>query len=70
MKGLDWPALMRAGLCRLRLPPAQFWALTPAELYLMLGLESGATPINRQRLNDLAAKFPDIPRPDVSRGEQ
>ena len=38
----DWPGLMRAGLIGLRLKPAEFWALTPAELRLMLG--EGALP--------------------------
>ncbi|EBA03683.1 hypothetical protein RB2150_04268 [Rhodobacterales bacterium HTCC2150] len=59
MKNLDWPALMQAGMQRLQLLPADFWALTPAELYLMLGIDSGLAPINRRRLNDLLAKFPD-----------
>ena len=39
MKRFDWPALMRLGLGQLRLAPDQFWALTPAELTLMAGLD-------------------------------
>ncbi|MDH4538959.1 phage tail assembly chaperone [Sulfitobacter faviae] len=39
--GFDWPALLRVGLSRLGLLPDQFWALTPAELQLMLGPKSG-----------------------------
>lgn len=58
----DWPALMRAGLRDLRLSPAQFWALTPAELAVMLGLDDGAAPLTRARLEELAARFPDIAR--------
>ncbi len=59
--GLDWPGLMRAGMVWLRLTPSQFWALTPAELALMLGIEpgGGAQAMTRGRLADLAAKFPD-----------
>ena len=57
--GLDWPGLMRAGLRGLRLTPDQFWALTPAELALMLGVEAGAGAMTRGRLADLAARFPD-----------
>ncbi|MCC5985832.1 MAG: phage tail assembly chaperone [Rhodobacteraceae bacterium] len=55
----DWSALMRAGLRDLRLTPAQFWALTPVELAVMLGFEGGAEPLNRARLEELAARFPD-----------
>ncbi len=58
--GLDWGGLMRAGLVGLRLTPAQFWALTPAELALMLGIEAGAGgQMTRDRLAQLAARFPD-----------
>ena len=32
MSAFDWPGLMRAGICGLGLRPAEFWALTPAEL--------------------------------------
>ncbi len=55
----DWPALMGAGLRDLRLTPAQFWALTPMELAVMLGFEGGAEPLSRARLEELAARFPD-----------
>ena len=53
----DWPTLMRAGITGLRLRPADFWALTPAELRLMLG-EADA-PLRRAGLDDLMAKWPD-----------
>lgn len=55
----DWPGLMRLGLSGLRLTPAEFWALTPAELMLMLGREGGAAPLGRDRLEELARAFPD-----------
>lgn len=55
----DWAGLLRLGLCGLRLTPAQFWALTPAELMLMLGKEGGAAPLGRARLEELARAFPD-----------
>lgn len=57
---MDWPGLMRAGLRELRLKPAEFWALTPAELWLMLGAGSGAAPLARADLEALAARFPDV----------
>lgn len=56
---MDWAALMRAGLCGLRLTPDQFWRLTPAELALMLGQADVARPMGRATLDALAARFPD-----------
>jgi uncharacterized phage protein (TIGR02216 family) len=58
MSGFDWPALMRAGMTGLRLEPKQFWALTPAELRLMLG-EHGGAPLRRKGLEALMAAYPD-----------
>jgi uncharacterized phage protein (TIGR02216 family) len=58
--GFDWPALMRAGMQGLGLSPAAFWALTPAELLLMLGEGDGAAPMGRDRLEALAVRFPDV----------
>lgn len=60
MAGFDWPGLMRHGLCGLGLSPAEFWALTPVEFLMKLGLEGGAAPLNRARLFELAAQFPDV----------
>ena len=60
MRRIDWPAMLRAGLGGLHLPPEVFWAMTPAELLLMLGLEGGATSaLGRARLAELSAAFPD-----------
>ncbi len=56
---LDWPALLRAGLQTLRLKPGEFWALTPAELGLMLGLEGRALPMSRSEFQDLSRLYPD-----------
>lgn len=61
---LDWRALMRAGLCHLRLPPTVFWALTPAELRLMLGQDSGDRPLARDGLQALMRAFPDAAHTD------
>lgn len=57
--GLDWQGLLRSGLHGLGLRPDQFWALTPAELALMLGIEAGAPAMTRGRLAELAARYPD-----------
>ena len=65
--GLDWPGLLRMGigparLGRLGLTPAAFWALTPAELALMLGIEPGkGGAMTRGRLAELVARYPDAP---------
>ncbi|WP_322892647.1 MULTISPECIES: rcc01693 family protein [unclassified Yoonia] len=59
MTRLDWPGLLRAGLCTLRLQPGQFWALTPAELHLMLGAQAGPAPMTRAGLDALARAYPD-----------
>lgn len=65
MQRFDWAGLMRAGLCGLRLQPAEFWALTPAELLMMLGQGGGGpAPMGRARLNDLARAFPDTSERD------
>lgn len=61
MKGFDWPGLMRHGLRGLGLRPAEFWALTPAELLVLLGQDgAGPGPLDRARLMELAAAFPDM----------
>ena len=68
--GIDWPGLMRAGLGRpglggLGLTPEVFWRLTPGELRIMLGTESALAPLSRQRLEELAAAFPDFKERDI-----
>ncbi|MEL7097960.1 MAG: rcc01693 family protein [Pseudomonadota bacterium] len=59
---MDWPALMRAGLRGLALPPETFWALTPAELRVMLGEAEGRAPLRRDGLEALMAAYPDEER--------
>lgn len=68
---LDWPGLLRTGIGSLGLRPAEFWALTPAELMLMLGRDGqGTAPMGRGRLEELAAAFPDHrPDPRPPKGE-
>lgn len=55
----DWPALMRAGMQGLALKPAEFWALTPMELRLMLGQGAGPAPLTRAGLEALSRAYPD-----------
>jgi uncharacterized phage protein (TIGR02216 family) len=59
MRRLDWPGLVRAGICGLGLRPREFWALTPAELALMLGIDGGGGGLGRAGLEALMARFPD-----------
>lgn len=59
MAGFDWPALMRAGIGGLGLRPEAFWALTPAELALMLGAGRGQIRLNRKGLEALMQAYPD-----------
>ena len=58
---MDWAALLRVGLRQLGLKPAEFWALTPAELMVMVGEGPGNRPLGRDRLAELQAAFPDQP---------
>ena len=60
MSGFDWPGLMQAGLHSLGLKPAEFWALTPAELRVMLGQTKGGAPLVRGQLDALMQAYPDI----------
>ncbi|MFC7704996.1 phage tail assembly chaperone [Plastorhodobacter daqingensis] len=66
MRTLDWRGLMRAGLRDLGLTPAEFWQLTPADLLIMLGLDGGPPALNRARLEELAAAWPDGPGPGIA----
>lgn len=70
--GVDWDALMRLGLGRLRLTPETFWAMTPVELERAaegagLALPAGAAP-DRQTLATLMARYPDGERDDGKTG--
>jgi uncharacterized phage protein (TIGR02216 family) len=56
---MDWPGLMRVGLYQLRLNPAVFWALTPAELQMMQGAAGAAAPMGRLQFDALLRDFPD-----------
>lgn len=59
MSRIAWPVLMRAGLRQLGLTPTQFWALTPAELMVMLGQGQKAASLGRARLAEMMRDWPD-----------
>lgn len=54
---------MAVGLGVLRLPAAQFWAMTPRELASAVrglsGIRPSAPPIDRRRLLNLMSRYPD-----------
>ncbi|TMM54314.1 rcc01693 family protein [Sulfitobacter sabulilitoris] len=56
---MDWRALMQVGLRGLGLSPDAFWALTPAELQLMLGDDRAQGPLLADGLEALMAAYPD-----------
>ncbi len=55
MSGLNWIHMMKAGLRGAGLQPEQFWALTPYELSIILGVEGQDPPLTRARLMELDA---------------
>jgi len=57
--GFDWAGLMRRAFLELRLLPADFWALTPAEFLMLLGVGAGDGPMGRAQLSALSAAYPD-----------
>ncbi|WP_370273305.1 rcc01693 family protein [Pseudooceanicola nitratireducens] len=71
-EGFDWVSLVQAGVRGLGLRPADFWALTPAELSLMLG-RAAPPALGRAGLVDLMAAFPDAQAdhdgPNMNRGD-
>ena len=67
MTQFDWAALLNAGLRQLRLQPDEFWALTPAELRVMLGVSEATGPMRMSGLQELMNRYPD--RPETS-GEE
>ncbi len=56
---MDWTTLLGVALREWRMLPRDFWALTPAELGLMLGLDQMPPRMGRERLQDLIRDFPD-----------
>ncbi|WP_298836381.1 rcc01693 family protein [uncultured Roseobacter sp.] len=63
-KGLDWPALIRAGIRGLGLRPEEFWQLTPAEFQLMLGEPGQSGPLLSGGLQALMDAWPDEEKKD------
>lgn len=61
MNPFPWAAAMRFGLGVLRLPPRDFWRMTPRELASAWGAMVGdrGAPLGRAELDGLMERFPD-----------
>ncbi len=61
MKPFPWAEVIGFGLGILRLPPEQFWRMTPRELaYAIEAVRGGrSVPLDRGELTDLMKRFPD-----------
>lgn len=61
MKPFPWDAAMRFGLGVMRLPPQDFWRMTPRELASAWGALLGdrAGPLDRRKLDGLMERYPD-----------
>lgn len=61
MNPFPWTEAMRFGLGVLRLPPRDFWAMTPRELAAAWGAVMGdrVGPLGRTDLDKLMETFPD-----------
>jgi uncharacterized phage protein (TIGR02216 family) len=59
-KPFPWARAIGFGLGVLRLPPEQFWKMTPRELALAIEAVSGRTaPLDRAAFTDLMTRYPD-----------
>lgn len=56
-----WKAVLKMGLCRMRLAPKTFWAMTPIELAIAAGMHgpAGGGALGRRTLEALMQRFPD-----------
>ncbi|MBY0382567.1 MAG: phage tail assembly chaperone [Xanthobacteraceae bacterium] len=61
MTPFPWDEAIGFGLGVLRLPPTQFWAMTPRELAFAIRAVRGPVqaPMDRPMLDELMARFPD-----------
>ena len=61
-RAFPWAEAMAIGLGVLRLPPRDFWAMTPVEFGRAVSGLTGAAadaPMSRESFNALMARFPD-----------
>ncbi len=63
MKPFPWKEAIGFGLGVLRLPPEQFWRMTPRELaYAIQAVTGRIAPLGRDALGDLMKRYPDVRR--------
>jgi uncharacterized phage protein (TIGR02216 family) len=59
-RAFPWDAVIHVGLCLLRLPPKDFWALTPVEFFAVAGgARTREAVMARDGLEALMRAFPD-----------
>lgn len=61
MKPFPWSEAIGFGLGVLKLPPEQFWRMTPRELAFAIDAVRGgrSVPLSRAGFSDLMKRFPD-----------
>lgn len=60
MQPFPWKRAIGFGLGVLKLPPEQFWRMTPRELAYAIEAVTGSTaPLGRDGMTDLMKRFPD-----------
>jgi uncharacterized phage protein (TIGR02216 family) len=60
LQPFPWEQAIGFGLGILRLPPEQFWKMTPRELaHALRAVYGNATPLDRVALTDLMTRYPD-----------
>ena len=61
VRAFPWEAVLDAGLCRLRLSPKRFWALSLIEFAAMTGaFSAGPARLSRAGLEGLIRDYPDV----------
>lgn len=61
VRAFPWEAVLDAGLCRLRLSPKRFWALSLIEFAAMTGaFSAGSARLSRAGLEGLIRDYPDV----------
>ena len=64
MQPFPWREAIGFGLGVLRLPPEQFWRMTPRELALAIEAVRGTRPaLDRAGFEQLMRSYPDVRRP-------
>ncbi len=60
MPPFPWREAIGFGLGVLKLPPREFWAMTPRELaYAIEAVRGRAVPLERAALDELMRRYPD-----------